>query len=134
MDASKDVQLIEFFQKHRVASLAELKTILGAGARMTVFRALCRLEYLSSYSHRGQFYTLWQIPEFDELGLWSFRSVRFVVVHQSAEKTKLPRSLAPRGRSLLGLDSALGNSASKFVHRKPECRLPSQNAHKGLGG
>jgi hypothetical protein len=36
MDASKDVQLIEFFQKHRVASLAELKTILGAGARMSI--------------------------------------------------------------------------------------------------
>ena len=44
---------------------------------MTVFRALCRLGYLSSYSHRGQFYTLRQIPSFDALGLWSFRDIRF---------------------------------------------------------
>jgi hypothetical protein len=44
---------------------------------MTVFRTLRRLGYLSSYSHCGQFYTLRQIPDFDERGLWSFRSVRF---------------------------------------------------------
>jgi hypothetical protein len=79
MDRSENrsAAVIEFFQRRQVANLEELQTVFGGRARMTVFRALRRLGYLSSYSHRGQFYTLWQIPSFDELGLWSFRDIRF---------------------------------------------------------
>jgi hypothetical protein len=107
MDTSKDVQLIEFFQKHRVASLAELKAILGAGARMTVFRALRRLDYLSSYSHRGQFYTLWQIPEFDELGLWSFHSVGFSKFGNLLATAKALVEAAEAGRTAAELENVL---------------------------
>ncbi len=62
-----------FLNEKKITSLEELKAKLGTNVRMTVFRTLRRLGYLSSYSHRGQFYTLIQIPNFDELGLWSYR-------------------------------------------------------------
>jgi len=35
------------------------------------------LEYLSSYSHRGKYYTLRSIARFNALGLWNYRSVWF---------------------------------------------------------
>ena len=55
----------------------DLKQALGTGADATVFRKLAGLDYRTSYSHRGRYYTLDEIARFDELGLWSFRSVWF---------------------------------------------------------
>ncbi|MDF1592995.1 MAG: hypothetical protein P1P89_15875, partial [Desulfobacterales bacterium] len=69
--------LIQFFDRHKVATLDELRQALGNPARCTVFRKLFDLQYLSSYSHRGKYYTLQSIARFSEQGLWSFRSVWF---------------------------------------------------------
>ena len=44
---------------------------------MTVFRKLRPLAYLSSYSHRGKYYTLIESARFDQFGLWSCQHVRF---------------------------------------------------------
>ena len=44
---------------------------------MTVFRKLKALGYQTSYSHRGKYYTLVEIPAFDRQGLWSYRNVWF---------------------------------------------------------
>ena len=56
-------------QVNKIATLDEIKRLLTTDARMTVFRTLQRLGYCSSYSHRGGFYTLREIPEFDQFGL-----------------------------------------------------------------
>lgn len=66
-----------FLQKHKIATLAELKQTLGSSATMTVFRKLRVLDYRTSFSHRGKYYTLADIPQFDEQGLWSYRAVWF---------------------------------------------------------
>ncbi|MGH9054613.1 MAG: hypothetical protein ACRDYY_01895 [Acidimicrobiales bacterium] len=57
--------------------MPELKVALRTQADATVFRKLAELDYHTSYSHRGRFYTLDEIAAFDQLGLWSFRSVWF---------------------------------------------------------
>jgi hypothetical protein len=44
---------------------------------MSVFRRLREIGYLSSYTHKGQYYTLAHIPEFDENGLWFFQGIGF---------------------------------------------------------
>lgn len=61
----------------KIAALPELKQALGTTVDTTVFRKLKELSYLSSYSHRGRYYTLAEIPQFDPHGLWSFQSVGF---------------------------------------------------------
>lgn len=66
-----------FLLKNKIATLEELKHEIGSSATMTVFRKLRALGYLSSYSHRGSYYTLVEIPQFDEQGLWSYRAVWF---------------------------------------------------------
>jgi hypothetical protein len=62
---------------HKIADLPELKTSLGSTAALTVFRKLKSLHYLSSYTHRGRFYTLPEIARFDDRGLWSHQDVWF---------------------------------------------------------
>lgn len=69
--------LRQFFDRHKIATLDQLREALGNPARCTVFRKLGDLQYLSSYSHRGKYYTLKSIARFSEQGLWSFQSVWF---------------------------------------------------------
>src|SRR5208337_4521665 len=54
----------------KIATLDELKQALGTPVDVTVFRKLKLLDYLTSYSHRGRYYTLREIVRFDADGLW----------------------------------------------------------------
>ena len=72
-----DKEIHNLFCSKQILALAELKEAMGTTSTMAVFRLLSRLGYLSSYSHRGGFYTLDGIPDFDLLGLWACRSVLF---------------------------------------------------------
>jgi hypothetical protein len=74
---SREEKVRSFLYNKEFATLPELKAALQTSAPMTVFRTLKRLKYLSSYSHRGRFYTLREIPDFDFFGLWSCRGVHF---------------------------------------------------------
>lgn len=76
LEMQEDV-LRKLFASKKIAPLAELKAALGTPATMTVFRRLTEMEYLTSYSHRGAFYTLRPIAQFDDQGLWRWRSVCF---------------------------------------------------------
>lgn len=67
----------EFLKRRKIATFEQLQTALGNPARCTIFRKLQELEYLSSYSHRGKYYTLRSIARFSALGLWDYRSVWF---------------------------------------------------------
>jgi len=69
--------LKQFFDRHKIATLDQLRETLGSPARCTVFRKLGELQYLSSYSHRGKYYTLKSIARFSGQGLWGFHSVWF---------------------------------------------------------
>jgi hypothetical protein len=69
--------LRQFLRRNRIATLPQLKQVLGTDADITVFRKLKGLSCHTSYSHRGQFYTLAEIADFDENGLWTFDWVGF---------------------------------------------------------
>jgi hypothetical protein len=57
--------------------MPEMKEALGTRVDMTVFRKLAPLSHLTSYSHRGGFYTLPTIAQFDDEGLWMAREAWF---------------------------------------------------------
>lgn len=69
--------ILRLLRKKRIATMADMKAALGTPVDMTVFRKLRTIEYLSSYSHGGRFYTLLELVEFDTRGLWRHRDVRF---------------------------------------------------------
>lgn len=66
-----------FFKKNKLGKLADLFYLLKTKSRMSVFRRLRELKYLSSYTHSGSYYTLINIPDFDSSGLWYSNEVGF---------------------------------------------------------
>jgi len=69
--------LRQLLLRSQIATLDQLKQALGTSVDVTVFRKLKPLDYLSSYSHRGRYYTLSEIVRFGADGLWSHDSVWF---------------------------------------------------------
>lgn len=69
--------LRRYLRAHKIANLGELKKALGTSADVTVFRKLRPLQYLTSYTHRGGYYTLPENAQFDAEGLWSHEAVWF---------------------------------------------------------
>ncbi len=69
--------LLDRFHQLRALTMPEMKAALGTQADMTVFRKLAPLDHLTSYSHRGSYYTLRSIPRFDEQGIWLGRGAWF---------------------------------------------------------
>jgi len=106
---SFDPQLLrKHLLRHKIATLPELKQALGATANLTVFRKLKLLDYLSSYTHRGRYYSLREIARFDDAGLWTHDAVWF-------SRYCNPSRLAPSSRacflrlSLRGADGSVRN-------------------------
>lgn len=69
--------LLDLFQRLQAVTMPEMKSALGTEVDMTVFRKLAELPYRTSYSHRGRFYTLESIAQFDAQGLWLCRGAWF---------------------------------------------------------
>ena len=55
--------------------MKELKFAIGSQSRMTVFRKLTKLDYISSCSHSGKYYSLKIIAKFNKDGLWEYKRV-----------------------------------------------------------
>jgi hypothetical protein len=66
---------------------------------MTVFRRLRQLGYHSSYTHAGRYYTLCDIPRFDEHGLWFHREIGFSRAGTLKRTVALLVEQAPDGRT-----------------------------------
>jgi len=69
--------LRSLFRRTVVADMDELFRTLKTQSRMSVFRRLREVGYRSSYTHAGRYYTLLDIPRFDERGLWFHQDVGF---------------------------------------------------------
>lgn len=70
-------KLTTLFESKEIVTLDELALALGTDAKATIFRKLKEIDYRTSYSHRGRFYTLADEDKFDVLGLWSFEDIHF---------------------------------------------------------
>lgn len=71
--------LLSLLQQRKIATMAQLKEALHTNVDLTVIRKLKQLGYHSSYSHRGAWYTLDRIAQFDENGLWFFGPACFSI-------------------------------------------------------
>lgn len=74
-DAQKKLRI--FFRQRKVLDMNELFKVLRSNSRMTVFRRLSGMEYISSYTHAGRYYTLNGIPGFNSDGLWFYDNIGF---------------------------------------------------------
>lgn len=98
--------------RRKVADIGAILAALQTTSRMTAFRKLSELGYLSSYSHSGGYYTLQSIPQFDGDGLWLFEGVGFsrhgtlkdtvAILVDRAESGQLHRELQAGGSVTAG--------------------------------
>ncbi len=120
--------LTRLLRRQKIAALDQLFAALGTRSRMTVFRRLSQVGYLSSYSHAGRYYTLRDVPQFDQDGLWQHGGVLFsrdgtltatvVRLVQQAEAGQFHRELQLRVR--LRVHNTLANLvASHRLGRVP---------------
>lgn len=70
--------LLKAFRKKKILTMEEIKGVLGSPVKMTAVRKLKSLSYLTSYSHAGKYYTLEEIPRYDDYGLWSYDGILFL--------------------------------------------------------
>ncbi len=86
-------------------------------SRMTVFGALKKCGYYSSYNYNAGFYTLVDIPRFDQHGLWEYddkRFSRFRTLNETLVQL-VENSLA--GYTAGELDELLGVECRHFLQR-----------------
>lgn len=69
--------LFKMFRKKYIATIDEIFHVLDTKSRMSVFRRLKPIGYLTSFTDAGRYYTLPDIPRFDALGLWFYQDVGF---------------------------------------------------------
>ena len=69
--------LLKMFYKKYIVTLDELFDVLDTNSRMSVFRRLKPIGYLTSFTDAGRYYTLSDIPKFDPFGLWFYQDVGF---------------------------------------------------------
>ena len=48
--------LLTYLNNYKIATMDAIKGVLNTQSRMTVFRRLSKLDYISSCSHRGKYY------------------------------------------------------------------------------
>ncbi len=67
-------------QNNKIAAdISMLCQTLGTQSRMSVFRRLKEIGYPSGYTHADRYYTLRNLPQFDDGGLWFHRGIGFSV-------------------------------------------------------
>jgi hypothetical protein len=69
--------LQKLFRRLSVVDIKTLCKTLKTTSRMSIFRRLREIGYLSSYTNTGRYYTLVHIPQFDNYGLWFHQGIGF---------------------------------------------------------
>jgi hypothetical protein len=69
--------LRSLFHRTMAVEINDLYRTLNTQSRTSVFRRLKEIGYRTSYTHAGSYYTLEDIPKFDERGLWFYQDVGF---------------------------------------------------------
>lgn len=99
--------IVKLLKEKKIATLEELKQAIGTKSYITVYRKLNELNYLSSCSHSGKFYSLRRIVHFNNKGLWTFNSVLFSSYGTLTETIKSLIEKSEQGYSSIEIEKLL---------------------------
>jgi hypothetical protein len=125
-------ELRSLLLRNKIATLDELKHALGTSVDVTVFRKLKPLDYLTSYSHRGRYYTLREIVSFDDKGLWSQAPVWFSQAGTLLATAEMFVNRSPRGYFADELARALHVGVQDALHQLVQQRRITRQLVSGL--
>lgn len=93
------VLLRQLVRRSVVVDMAVLRERFKTRSRRSLFRDLAAVGYRTSYTHGGRYYTLFDLPEFDEWGLWFFRDTGFSEAGTLKDTVAAQVERAPDGRT-----------------------------------
>ena len=125
-------ELRSWLMRTKIATLDELKQALGTSTDVTVFRKLKPLGYITSYSHRGRYYTLREIALFDEKGLWSQATVCFSQLGTLLSTAESFVNRSPRGFFADELAGDLHVDVQDALHQLTQQRRVTRQMVSGL--
>ncbi len=99
--------LLSILNDKKIMTISELKISLKTQCRMTVFRKLSLLGYISSYSHSGKYYSLKRIARYNKYGIWSYKSALFSKNGTLKKTIELLIGNSPEGYTASELNSIL---------------------------
>ena len=97
-----------FLKEHIIATMKQLKKALNTDTDMTIYRKLKQLSYHTSYSHKGKYYTLDEVADFNEQGLWKYGIARFSKYGTLIQTARTFIEKSSRGYTLPELRDQLG--------------------------
>ena len=112
--------------------MPEMKAALGTRVDVTVFRKLATLPYRSSYSHRGAYYTLESIAQFDRQGLWGCRRAWFSCHGTLRETARVFVSESPAGFFAGELEAVLHVPVQDCLHHLVQANQVRRHDFQGL--
>jgi len=126
-------RLQRMFRHEKVLDMSTLGGRFPSRSRRSLFRDLAELGYLTSYSHAGRFYTLADIADFDQRGLWFFRDIGFSRAGTLKQTVAIQVEEAPDGRTHAELRHVLGvrvhNTLLGLVREERVAREPFEGLH-----
>ena len=124
--------LRNLIERLRAVTMPEMKQALGTQVDMTVFRKLAPLNHLSSYSHRGGYYSLPTLVEFDEHGLWMARGAWFSKYGTLLDTAEAFVHQAPVGTHATELEANLHIPVKDVLRQLTQAGRIHRSEHDGL--
>ena len=116
MLTDREQKLVDWLRTRKVATRRHLQHQFQV-CHMTVFRALKKVGYHTSYNHNAAYCTLAGVPEFDDWGLWAYRNVRFSRAGTLLETLVALASRAPAGLTVGELEERLQTPVANLLSR-----------------
>ena len=108
--------IVQIFRTHKVLTKEEALRACGCKT-MTLWKALRAHGYLTSYNCNATYYTLSDIPAFDEWGLWAYREARFSQWGSLSRTVDQLIERSPTGHTAKDLSALLGINVAPELSR-----------------
>lgn len=116
MLTDREQRLVNWLRTRKVATRRHLQHQFQV-CHMTVFRALKKVGYYTSYNHNAGYYTLADVPQFDDWGLWAYRDIRFSRAGTLLETLVALVTQAPAGLTVGELAQRLQTPVANLLSR-----------------
>ena len=116
MLTDREQKLVNWLRKRKAATMRHLQHQFQV-SHMTVFRALKKVGYHTSYNYNAGYYTLADVPRFDDWGLWAYRDIHFSRVGTLLKTLEVLVTQAPAGLTVGELEERLQTPVANLLSR-----------------
>lgn len=131
-DTLKSNSLLTALKNKKIMTMAELKDALGSQCRMTVLRKMGELDYTTSYSHSGKYYSLKRIARYNRYGIWSYQSAMFSKVKTLKKTIEFQVNNSKKGFSASELHKILKVKVEDVLLELVRCKKITRKKMAGV--